>query len=210
MITINNILDVIKYLDNIDGVIFDLDDTLYSEKEYVKSGYVAIEKEFSNIKNMSQKLWAAFLENKNSIDCVLKKEGLLTEENKSKALKIYRNHIPNIHLYEGVERIIEQIYEDEKKIGLITDGRPIGQKNKIKALNLEKYIKEIIITDELGGIEYRKPNPKAFEVMQERMKISFKKMVYIGDNINKDFVAPEKLGMNTIYFKNKDGLYNKD
>lgn len=210
MITINNILDVIKYLDNIDGVIFDLDDTLYSEKEYVKSGYVAIEKEFSNIKNMSQKLWDAFLENKNSIDCVLKKEGLLTEENKSKALKIYRNHIPNIHLYEGVERIIEQIYEDEKKIGLITDGRPIGQKNKIKALNLEKYIKEIIITDELGGIEYRKPNPKAFEVMQERMKISFKKMVYIGDNINKDFVAPEKLGMNTIYFKNKDGLYNKD
>ena len=52
MITINNILDVTKYLDNLDGIIFDLDDTLYSEKEYVKSGYVAIEKEFLNIKNI--------------------------------------------------------------------------------------------------------------------------------------------------------------
>lgn len=207
MITINNILDVTKYLDNLDGIIFDLDDTLYSEKEYVKSGYVAIEKEFLNIKNMSQKLWNAFWENKNAIDYVLKQEGLLTEENKSKALKIYRNHIPNIHLYEGVERMLKQIGEDEKKIGLITDGRPIGQKNKIKALKLESYIKEIIITDELGGIEYRKPNPKAFELMKERLKISFEKMVYIGDNIKKDFIAPEKLGMKTIYFKNEEGLY---
>ena len=207
MITINNILDVTKYLDNLDGIIFDLDDTLYSEKEYVKSGYVAIEKEFLNIKNMSQKLWNAFWENKNAIDYVLKQEGLLTEENKSKALKIYRNHIPNIHLYEGVERMLKQIGEDEKKIGLITDGRQIGQKNKIKALKLESYIKEIIITDELGGIEYRKPNPKAFELMKERLKISFEKMVYIGDNIKKDFIAPEKLGMKTIYFKNEEGLY---
>ncbi len=207
MITINNILDVTKYLDNLDGIIFDLDDTLYSEKEYVKSGYVAIEKEFLNIKNMSQKLWNAFWENKNAIDYVLKQEGLLTEENKSKALKTYRNHIPNIHLYEGVERMLKQIGEDEKKIGLITDGRPIGQKNKIKALKLESYIKEIIITDELGGIEYRKPNPKAFELMKERLKISFEKMVYIGDNIKKDFIAPEKLGMKTIYFKNEEGLY---
>lgn len=210
MITINNILDVTKYLDKIDGIIFDLDDTLYSEKEYVKSGYDAIEKEFLNIKNMSQKLWNAFLENRNAIDYVLRKEGLLTEENKSKALRVYRNHIPDIHLYEGIERMLKQIDEDEKMIGLITDGRPTGQRNKIKVLNLEKYIKEIIVTDELGGIEYRKPNPKAFELMNKRLKIPYEKMVYIGDNISKDFIAPEKLGMKTIYFKNKEGLYNKE
>ena len=97
-----------------------------------------------------------------------------------------------------------------KKIGLITDGRPIGQRNKIKALNLEKYINEIIVTDELGGVEFRKPNTKAFELMQEKLKIPFEKMVYIGDNINKDFIAPEKLGMQTIYFRNENGLYFKN
>lgn len=206
MITIDNILDVTQYLDNIDAVIFDMDDTLYSEKEYVKSGYNAIEKEFIEIANMSQKLWKAFLNNKNTIDYVLEQEGLLTEENKSKALEIYRNHIPNIHLYDGIEDMLTQL-KKTKKIGLITDGRPIGQRNKIKALNLEKYINEIIVTDELGGVEFRKPNTKAFELMQEKLKIPFEKMVYIGDNINKDFIAPEKLGMQTIHFRNEDGLY---
>lgn len=206
MITIDNILDVTQYLDNIDAVIFDMDDTLYSEKEYVKSGYNAIEKEFIEIADMSQKLWNAFLNNKNAIDYVLEQEGLLTEENKIKALEIYRNHIPNIHLYEGIEEMLIKLNKT-KKIGLITDGRPIGQRNKIKALNLEKYIKEIIVTDELGGVEFRKPNTKAFELMQERLKISLEKMVYIGDNINKDFIAPEKLGMKAIHFRNEDGLY---
>ena len=209
MITIDNILDVTQYLDNIDAVIFDMDDTLYSEKEYVKSGYNAIEKEFIEIANMSQKLWKAFLNNKNTIDYVLEQEGLLTEENKSKALEIYRNHIPNIHLYDGIEDMLTQL-KKTKKIGLITYGRPIGQRNKIKALNLEKYINEIIVTDELGGVEFRKPNTKAFELMQEKLKIPFEKMVYIGDNINKDFIAPEKLGMQTIYFRNENGLYFKN
>lgn len=209
MITIDNILDVTQYLDNIDVVIFDMDDTLYSEKEYVKSGYNAIEKEFIEIANMSQKLWNAFFNNKNAIDYVLEQEGLLTEENKNKALEIYRNHIPNIHLYDGIEDMLIQL-KKTKKIGLITDGRPIGQRNKIKALNLEKYINEIIVTDELGGVEFRKPNSKAFELMQEKLKIPFEKMVYIGDNINKDFIAPEKLGMQVIYFRNKDGLYFKN
>lgn len=38
------------------------------------------------------------------------------------------------------------------KLGLITDGRPEGQKAKIKALRLGKYFDEIIITDELVGL----------------------------------------------------------
>ena len=39
MIVIDNILDLEKHIDGLDAVIFDLDDTLYSEKEYVRCGY---------------------------------------------------------------------------------------------------------------------------------------------------------------------------
>jgi putative hydrolase of the HAD superfamily len=39
------------------------------------------------------------------------------------------------------------------------------------------------------------------------MNIPFENMVYIGDNIKKDFIAPDKLGMRSIYFRNSDGLY---
>ena len=38
---------------------------------------------------------------------------------------------------------------------------------KIKALGLRKFVNHIIVTDELGGIEYRKPDEKAFVLMKE-------------------------------------------
>ena len=92
-------------------------------------------------------------------------------------------------------------------LGVITDGRPEGQRAKIKALGLEAMVDHIIVTDEFGGVEYRKPNPIAFEKMRERFGTEYSKMCYVGDNVNKDFVAPQQLGMRSIWFKNPDGLY---
>ena len=48
MVIITNILEVEQHLDGITGVIFDLDDTLYSEKQYVRSGYKAVSKRLGN------------------------------------------------------------------------------------------------------------------------------------------------------------------
>jgi len=204
MIEIYNILDVEKHLVNIDAVIFDLDDTLYSEKSYIRSGYEAIANQFTDVNNMADKLWKAFLDGKPAIDEVLNNEGL--SNYKELALSIYRLHIPNIKLYDGVAEMIERLRQ-RMKVGIITDGRPEGQRAKLKALGL--IVDEIIITDELGGIEYRKPNDMAFRLRKERMRVPFKKMVYIVDNPNKDFIAPKMLGMEWIYFNNPDGLYSR-
>ena len=94
-----------------------------------------------------------------------------------------------------------------KKLGLITDGRPAGQRAKIKALGIENLFDCIIVTDELGGVEYRKPNGKAFELMSKEFGVPYDEMVYVGDNIKKDFAAPEKLGMGYVFFRNPDGIY---
>ena len=93
-------------------------------------------------------------------------------------------------------------------MGVITDGRSEGQRAKIKALGLDELVDHIIITDELGGVEYRKPNKTAFVKMQELLDVPFEEMCYIGDNIKKDFVAPNMLGMRSIWFRNMDGLYS--
>lgn len=204
MITVNNILEVESYLNQVDGVVFDLDDTLYSEKNYVRSGYRKIAQNYPDIENAEEKLWNSFLKGEKAIDKVFD-EARLDEKEKKNALNIYREHMPVIELYTGVSEMLSRIKNKGKKIGIITDGRPDGQKNKIKALRLD--VDQVIITDELGGIQYRKPNKKAFELMQNRWKIAFNKMVYIGDNITKDFIAPKELGMEVIYFKNEDGLY---
>ncbi|MCI9533519.1 MAG: HAD family hydrolase [Lachnospiraceae bacterium] len=201
MILINNILESEMYLNDIQAVIFDLDDTLYSEKSYVRSGFKKIA-EFFEKPSMEDELWNVFIKGGKPIDEILKLEGLL--DFKEKSLEIYRFQVPDIKLYYGVPELIKRI-QKEKRVGIITDGRPEGQYAKIRALGLN--VDELIITDELGGIEFRKPNEMAFRLMKMKMDVPYEKMVYIGDNIKKDFIAPKKLGMRSIWFKNPDGLY---
>ncbi len=208
MIAIDNILDCEQLLDGVEAVIFDLDDTLYSEKDYVRSGYRAVAKGFPEVADMEQKLWAAFEKKIPAIDAVLEAEGLATPENKQRALQLYRNHMPEIVLYPSVASLLRRLAQG-KKLGLITDGRPEGQRAKIQALAIEELFHKIIITDELGGPEFRKPNETAFRLMQKALNVPFEKIVYIGDNMKKDFIAPIALGMQVIYFKNPEGLYTE-
>ena len=204
MIIIDNILEVENYIDDVKVIIFDLDDTLYNEEDYIKSGYKNIAKCFKNVNNMYNELYDAYKDGKKAIDYVFEKYGLLSM--KDKALEIYRNQEPDIVIDKKVAELLDRLKET-KKVGLITDGRPNGQKAKIKALGIEQYFDRIIITDELGGVEFRKPNEKAFVIMKNYFNCNYNEMVYVGDNINKDFIAPQKLGMKQIYFKNKKGLY---
>ncbi len=189
------------------GIIFDLDDTLYSEKQYVKSGYKKIA-EYLGDSEAEIKLWNYFLEGKLAIDAYLKEIG--AENRKSVCLDIYRNQIPDITLYEGVQRLLQELRDNGVKTGIITDGRIEGQRNKIKALGLESLVDDIIITDELGGIQFRKPNDISFRIMQCRWRIPFEQIMYVGDNLAKDFQAPIQLGMQGVWIKNEDGIYNKE
>lgn len=199
-------VDNSKNIQPVKGVIFDLDDTLYGEKQYVKSGYKKIA-EFLGDASVEEKLWQYFEQGKRAVD------EYLAEINKSdlkdKCLEIYRKQIPEISLYDGVLELIESLKSKGIKVGIITDGRVEGQKNKIKALGLEGMVDDIIITDELGGVQFRKPNDISFRIMQCRWKLNFEQMLYIGDNPSKDFKAPKQLGMRSVWFDNKDGLYSR-
>ena len=208
MIEITSITEVKKYLQGLKAVIFDLDDTLYSEKEYARSGYHAIANTLPQVEQLEEKLWTAFEQKKPAIDAVLIDVGIYTEGLKQQCLSIYRSHQPAIHFYEGAKELLCQLRYDGYKLGVITDGRSEGQRAKIKALGLDELVDHIIITDELGGVEYRKPNKTAFVKIQELLDVPFEEMCYIGDNIKKDFVAPNMLGMRSIWFRNMDGLYS--
>ena len=185
------------------GVIFDLDDTLYSEKEYIRSGFKAVSDYLGG--GFEAKLWNYFENGKPAIDELLKE--IKRTEEKETILHVYRCHKPIIHLYPGISDLINKLRKDGYKIGIITDGRPEGQRNKIEALNLKKLVDDIIITDELGGSQFRKPCDISFRIIQKRWRIPASQIVYVADNVNKDFKAVEQLGMKGILFQNKDSLY---
>jgi FMN phosphatase YigB (HAD superfamily) len=192
--------------------LFDLDDTLYNEKEYVYSGFEVVCNTFPLFRDSFEFLKRSFISNDKPFDELFKEKKLNDIELFNEVLNTYQKHIPCIKLKKNIEEMLILLKKRGFKLGLITDGRVIGQNNKVKSLKLNNFFEEIIITDELAGNNgkpeyFRKPNTISFEIMKNRFNVEFSDIVYIGDNYEKDSVAPLLLGMDFIHFKNKEGLY---
>lgn len=181
------------------SIIFDLDDTLYNEIDYLKSAYkeiaTAITKNSSGTFNevsVYDDLWCFYTQKKDVFKELIVKYNLKNIV-KDDLLKLYRNHYPSIKLSFENESLLNELQNYGYKLGLITDGRSIQQRNKIKALNIEKYFEYILISEEFGS---EKPNPANFNYFVDLFgKGNF---FYVADNVSKDFIAPNKLGWKTI------------
>lgn len=201
----DNILDVEKLCEGEKFVVFDLDDTLYGEKDYVRSGYALVARHLPTVEDAEQKLWDAFEKGLPAIDTVLKDAGIYEEAVKKQLLEIYREQMPSVSLYPGVKEMLERMRGNGVKIGIITDGRPSGQRNKIKALGLAALADEILITDELAGngdvMLLRKPCEIPFEIM--KLRLGTDSYVYVGNNYRKD-IALRNQGIRKVWFHNAD------
>lgn len=167
-------------------VIFDLDDTLIYEIDFLKSAYKEIS-EFLNDDEVYEIMIEKYFLGENVFEFLEKKYLVKKEE----LLHIYRNHIPTIELIDGAKELLQNLVNKNCRLGLITDGRSITQRNKIKALQIESFFDKIVISEEIGTT---KPNMDNYTIFSH----SNAQFYYIGDNITKDFVTPNHLGWTTI------------
>lgn len=187
--------------DMIKVILFDLDDTLYNERDFVFSGFNEVAK-YLNEKysleknNLYKDILDIFQEKGRGKIFNILCEKYSLEEDIESLVDIYRNTVPNIKLYDDALYMLENL-KDKYKLGLVTDGKNTVQWNKIKALDIEKYMDKIIVTDDLGR-DCWKPSTKPFILMIEHFGGAPEEYIYIGDNPNKDFIGCKKLGMSTI------------
>ncbi len=176
-------------------VCFDLDDTLFKEIDYLISAYGEIAASVGH-PELAPQMAEWYREGENVFQKLNQFLGVDTPI--ADYLKIYRNHYPAISLSYGVEDTLNELKHRGVTLGLITDGRSVGQRNKIKALGLEKWFDDenIIISEEFGSEKTDEKNFKYFE--QKYPEHSF---VYIGDNPKKDFIVPNRLGWQTVMLK---------
>lgn len=186
-------------------LVFDLDDTLYSEITYVKSGLkevsIFLNKDFELDKHKTYFKMLNLLKKNGRgkiFNDILDGHGIYTDKNLKKCISVYRKHIPNINLYGDAKRCINR-FKDIKKY-IITDGNIIVQRNKINSLGLAEHFEKIIPTYQYG-LSFSKPSVKCFKKILNYEKIKPYKMVYIGDNPYKDFINIKKLGIKTIRIK---------
>jgi len=186
-------------------VVFDLDDTLYDEIDYCKSGFSAVSEYLSDSQPgvASEQIFEAFWRQFNTgnrakvFNTALEELQIPYDERFIRELvRIYREHLPKITLPGDSEQIL-QILSAQYSLALLTDGFLPGQKLKVQALKIEKFFKCIVYTEELGR-QHWKPSPVGFEKILTTLKKKAENVVYIADNEKKDFIGPNKLGLKTI------------
>lgn len=197
----------------IKAAVFDLDDTLISEKKYIESGFRHISSVFSiryglNQGEVYRLLLVEFEKNrKNVFNRVLETFGVdYSETDIMNFVSQYRKHFPDIEYYEDVLPMIRSLRDMGIRVGMITDGYLDTQKNKLKALNSELLFDKVILTEELGR-EYWKPHLKSFQMMSEYFDVRYEEMIYVGDNPEKDFYIHEVVPITTIRIVRRDSLY---
>lgn len=196
----------------IKAVIFDMDDTLYDEKQFIKSGFVVLDNHikqkysidgFYNIANeLFDKGERKLIFNKTLETLKIPYDNKIIQF----LVSVYRSHKPNIELFEDAKWVLKNLSKDIK-VGLISDGYLEAQQNKVKALKLDKRCDLITLSDYFGR-ENWKPSKIPYEHTSTNLDVLPHECVYIGDNISKDFVTAKKLGWKTVHIDRRNGIYS--
>lgn len=177
-------------------VVFDLDDTLYPERDYQRSGFEEI---CSRIKELYQldlsSDCAEWIKagDADVLDKLCERAGLSTRTKES-LLWLYRLHRPRLALHHEVRSVIETLEVESAGVAILTDGRSISQRSKVQALGLGRL--PTYVSEEIGC---SKPHVSGFRRIERDFPAN--RYVYVADNPAKDFVAPKTLGWRTIGIK---------
>ncbi len=188
--------------------VFDIDDTLYLERDYIRSGFEAVSRwiaQWIHIDSFAERCWRSFLLGRRGsiFDDVLRESGKHPTPGLVSALvEIYRAHTPAISLAADAREALQAI-SAFASIAIVTDGPATSQSRKAEVLNLPSLAAPIILTDILGD-EFRKPHVRAFELVRKHSPALA--YAYIADNPHKDFKAPKQLGWTTVRVRRPGSL----
>jgi putative hydrolase of the HAD superfamily len=187
----------------IQAVVFDLDDTLYAERDYVRSGYRAVGAYLGKVLGRDEAfedwLWQRFQAGQASgaFDALSEHFGLDLDAGAIAALVgVYRNHSPDIRPRPGVVEVLRRLRR-RCRLGLLSDGFLPAQRLKLDALGLAPMLDAVVMTEEMGR-QCWKPAPDGFEAIRAMLATAREACAYVADNPAKDFIAPNRLGWRSV------------
>lgn len=188
-------------------VVLDLDDTLYPEEAYVRSGIAAVCVLAAQLYGSDHTAELMAQRDEGARDWLTALCALLPHAPglRECLLWAYRLHEPGIALSPEVHRTVGDIVDRAKAVAILTDGRSITQRLKLRSLGLVNL--PVYISDEYGGT--CKPDPTRFRAVMSDFPAA--RHIYVADNPAKDFVAPKALGWVTIgVWIDAGGIYRQD
>jgi len=193
------------------ALVFDLDDTLYPERDFVRSGFRAVDRwleERHGIRHFApeaERVFAAGVRGR-IFDEALGALGLAQPQIQilvPQMTAVYRAHRANLTLFPDARWALER-FARSHRLGLITDGHARTQRNKVAALGIGGAFVAAMFTDDLGRGHW-KPSAAPFQRMMAALEATADACIYVGDNPAKDFVAPNRLGWRTVRVVRAEG-----
>ncbi len=185
-------------------IAFDMDDTIYEELTYVRSGFRAAA-------NAAAAWWN--IDAEEALETLLRS---LEEDGRGRQFNVlcdryqkpqkkwiralinsYRQHIPVISPDVEAVRVLDALAAQNRRLYLVTDGHKLVQQRKLEALGVAERFVHCYLTNRYG-VRHQKPSPRVFELLVARERCQPQDVVYIGDNPHKDFCGIRPLGFRTI------------
>lgn len=186
-------------------VAFDLDDTLFKERDYVRTGWQAVAEAYASVAGLTAKeLFTLMSTAPDAFDALYELPGVRRANIQiTDFLSVYRAHRPTLTLPADTDIALRRLAEKGVALAIVTDGRIITQRNKIEALGLDKLIpfENILISEEIGS---DKLTAVPFELLMCRQPAD--RYYMVGDNPSKDFYHPNLLGWTSIMLRDREGI----
>ncbi|MFQ5924076.1 MAG: HAD family hydrolase [Anaerolineales bacterium] len=197
------------------AIVFDLDDTLYPERQYALSGFAAVADWAEASLGIPSEQGYAELEayfdggvRGYTFNRWIEAHDLEPDQWLPEMVKCYRDHSPSLEPYPETHSVLRSL-RGSYRLGLITQGHRPGQQRKLEALKLTDYFEAVLILGEQDRQDW-KPSQVPFERLLEELDLAASQAAYIGDNPLKDFVGARQLGMLTIWVRRQEGEHAED
>ena len=194
------------------AVVFDLDDTLYPERDFVLSGFRAVARWGES--RLGIPADAGYDELRGLYESGVRGEtfnhwlgqhGVDAAPLVPEIVDVYRQHEPSLRPFPCVPGLLARLRRDHR-VGLVGDGYRDVQERKLNALGIRHLFDAVVFSDEWGRHAW-KPSTAPFVAVLEQLGVTAASTVYVADNPNKDFIGARRTGIHTIQLLRPDGEY---
>lgn len=187
----------------VEAVCFDLDGTLFDDRQYVEAGLRAAASvvEAETVADVTEDLFEAFFEREirqRTFDHVLERRGLPTDL-VGEMVESYHDHDEPLDPFPEAVPVLDSL-GSEYRLGLLTGGT--NGHAKLDRLGLSSSFDAVVVAPDRG---LSKHDPAAFETLLSELGVDGSDAVYVGNRPELDVPHPAALGMRTVQVTT--GLY---
>ncbi len=181
---------------------FDLDGTLFDDRQYVRQGLDAAAAELAHREgvDLREAFHAAYFDRDvrdRTFDVVLAEYGIDTDLVPA-LVEAYHGAEGPLSPDPDAETVLSTLGE-EYRLGVLTGGR--NGRSKLERLGLAASVDAVLVTPELGC---SKRDVEAFERLFEALETAPEEAVYVGDRPDLDVARPNELGAWTVQVRDSN------